>query len=205
MGGGSSLWRTNDAKTPNTNSSGPRWAAIKAPTGNFISAIAIAHGDSDLVWVGHIDGAIFKTINGTASAPIWQRIDTNGPTPLLARRYCTRIVIDPSDKQTVYVCFGGYGAGNLWKTTDGGATWRDISGPLPDVPIRTIAIHPSRRAFLYAGSEIGIFASEDGGSTWSPGNEGPTNCSVDELFWLNKKLVCTTHGRGMFTIDLSAL
>ncbi len=205
LGGGSSLWRTNDAKTPNTKNSGPRWSAIKAPTGNFISAIAVARGDSDLVWVGHIDGAIFKTINGTSLTPIWQRIDTNGPTPLLARRYCTRIVIDPSDKQTVYICFGGYSAGNLWKTTDSGATWRDISAPLPDVPIRTIAIHPARRAFLYAGSEVGIFASEDGGASWSPGNEGPTNCSVDELFWMNKKLVCATHGRGMFTIDLSAI
>ena len=48
-----------------------------------------------------------------------------------------------------------------------------------------------------------MFASEDGGATWSPTNEGPTNCSVDDLFWMNRALVCVTHGRGMFQIDLS--
>lgn len=205
LAGGSSLWRTNDAKAPNTNSSGPRWAAIKNPIGQFISAIAVAPGDSNQIWVGHINGAVYKTVNGLDAAPVWQRVDGTGVSPLNVQRYCTRIVIDPADKRIVYVMFGGYSAGNLWKSTNGGLTWRDISGPLPDVPVRTLAIHPTRRQFVYAGTEVGIFSSEDGGATWSPGNEGPTNCSVDELFWLNKTLVCATHGRGMFTIDLSTL
>lgn len=205
LAGGSSLWRTNDARAPNTNTSGPRWAAIKAPMGQFITAIAVAPGDANQIWVGHMNGAVFKTTNGLDAAPIWQRMDGTGTSPLLAQRYCTRIVIDPADKRIVYAMFGGYNAGNLWKTTNGGLTWKDIAGPLPDVPVRTLAIHPTRRQLLYAGTEVGIFSSEDGGATWSPGNEGPTNCSVDELFWLNKTLVCATHGRGMFTIDLSAL
>ena len=69
--------------------------------------------------------------------------------------------------------------------------------------MRALAVHPDQPAFLYLGSEVGVFASEDGGATWSPTNEGPTNTSVDDLFWLDKALVCVTHGRGMFKIDLT--
>ena len=50
-----------------------------------------------------------------------------------------------------------------------------------------------------------MFASEDAGAMWSPTNEGPTNCSVDDLFWMGETFVCVTHGRGMFKIDLSSV
>ena len=42
--------------------------------------------------------------------------------------------------------------------------------------------------FLYAGTEVGLYASEDSGATWSPTNKGPTNCSVDDLFWMGETL-----------------
>ncbi len=52
---------------------------------------------------------------------------------------------------------------------------------------------------------MGVFASEDGGATWSATNEGPTSCSVEDLFWHGETLICVTHGRGMFSIDLSGV
>jgi hypothetical protein len=64
-------------------------------------------------------------------------------------------------------------------------------------------VHPSRQDFLYLGTELGLFASDDGGTTWSATNEGPTSCSVEDLIWNGETLICVTHGRGMFTIDLS--
>ena len=205
LGGGISLWRTDDAKTPNTPSSGPSWSAIKPSAGQPISAIAVAKGNSDVVWVGHIDGQVFKTTNGRAAAPVWQRVDRTGPSPLTPARYCTGITIDPRDAQTVYVTFGGYVAGNVWKTRDGGQTWTDISSTIPKAPVRALTVHPRKSAFVYLGTEVGVFASEDGGATWSATNEGPTNCSVDDLFWMNETLVAVTHGRGMFEIDLSSV
>ena len=57
---------------------------------------------------------------------------------------------------------------------------------LPEAPIRASPIHPRKSTALYLGTEVGLFASDDGGATWSPTNEGPTNCSVDELFWMNE-------------------
>jgi photosystem II stability/assembly factor-like uncharacterized protein len=206
LGGARSLWRTNDAKTPNTNTSGPSWEAIKAGNvGSRISAICLAKGNSDLIWVGYENGQIHRTINGTAANPSWQRIDSVGAGSISIARYCTRIVIDPADHNTVFVMFGGYRDTNLWKTTDAAATWHSLGQLLPESPVRALAIHPSNRDFLYVGTEVGVFSSEDGGATWSPTNEGPTNCAVYDLFWMGEVLVCVTHGRGMFTIDLSGV
>jgi hypothetical protein len=74
---------------------------------------------------------------------------------------------------------------------------------LPEAPARAITVHPTKSNLVYTGTEVGLFASEDGGATWSPTNEGPTNCSVEDLFWMGTVLVCVTHGRGMFEIDLA--
>lgn len=204
LAGGLSLWRTNDAKAPNTPTSGPRWSAIKPSAGSKISALAVAPGNSDVVWVGHVNGMVFRTANGTAAQPAWQRVDGAGAAPLLAQRYCTRITIDPADASTAYVAFGGYLNANIWATRDGGATWSNLGTGLPAAPVRAVALHP-RTGFVYIGTEVGVFASEDAGATWSPTNEGPTNCSVDDLFWMGETLVCATHGRGIFRIDLSGI
>ena len=205
LAGGNSLWRTNDAKTPNTDDSGPSWASIKPGVGSLISAIAVAQGDSDIIWVGHVNGEIYVTHDGTNATPNWQLVGQSGPNALSVHRYCTRITIDPTDHNTVYVMFGGYVSGNVWKTTDGGQTWSNIGSALPQAPVRSLVIHPRRADFLYLGTEVGVFTSEDAGATWSPTNEGPTNCAVYELFWMNESLICVTHGRGMFSIDLSGV
>lgn len=71
--------------------------------------------------------------------------------------------------------------------------------------VRTLAVHPRREQFLYIGTEVGVFAIADRGAAWSPTNEGPANVSADELFWSGQTLVCATHGRGLYRIDLSSV
>ncbi|MGC0398125.1 photosystem II stability/assembly factor-like uncharacterized protein [Streptomyces sp. SAI-126] len=205
LAGGLSLWRTNNAKEPNTPSSGPTWQAIKPSAGSKISALAVTPGDSDLIWVGHVNGMLFRTTNGTAATPSWARVGVTGPDRLRPSRYCTCVTVDPRDPETVFVAFGGFEADNLWVTHDGGARWSRLAETLPDVPIRAVAIHPRRTELLYCGTEVGLYASEDRGVTWSATNEGPANCSVDQLFWMDETLVSATHGRGMFRIDLSTV
>ncbi len=203
LGGGRMLWQTEDAKAPNTDSSGPSWRSIKPSTGSFISAIAVAAGDSDLAWVGHLNGEVYRARDSRAASPLWELVSHQPGSPLQPNRMCTAIVIDPADHGRVYLAFAGYTPGNVWRTDDDGQTWHDLAPSLPQVPVRTLAIHPRRASYLYLGTEVGLFTSEDFGATWSPTNEGPTNCAVSELFWMGEVLVCATHGRGMFSIDLS--
>jgi photosystem II stability/assembly factor-like uncharacterized protein len=203
LAGGESLWRTNDAQAANTPTSGPSWSRIKPPSNGRISAIAIAPGESDTVWVGYDNGEISRSQNATAANPTWTRVDGPGPNQLRANRFCHQILVSPHDPTTVLIAFGGFTAGNLWRTDDGGATWAEIAGNLPRAPVRAVAVHPTQADWFYIGTEVGVFASEDRGATWSPTNEGPANVSVDDLFWLGERLVCVTHGRGLFEVDLS--
>jgi hypothetical protein len=199
LGGGASLWRTSDAKTVNTTVVGPTWAAIKASTGlGNIYSIAVAPGNSDIIWVGHGNGDIYRTANGTAVTPVWVKVDIAS----LPNRAVLRLAIDPLNSNRVYAAFGGFNADNLWRTIDNGVSWADVSGPLPSAPIRSVVIHPDDSNYVYVGTEVGVFGSGDNAATWSPSNEGPANVSVDELLWMDRTLVAATHGRGVFTIPL---
>ncbi len=195
LAGGSNLWRSVNAKA-----AFPSWAIIKPgiASGRFINAIAVAAGNSDLIWVGHNDGAVFYTTNGTATNPTWFQSGSG----TLPARACTRLTIDPNNPGVVYATFGGYSSGNLYKTINGGATWSNIGGTLPAAPAHTIVVAPFNSSYLYVGMNVGIFASTDGGATWSSGNLGAANVAVDELFWMGNTLLAATHGRGLFKVAI---
>jgi photosystem II stability/assembly factor-like uncharacterized protein len=200
LAGGARLWRSNNVKAFS-----PSWSAIKPQFGTtLISAIAVAPGNSSQIWVGYEQdwsansGAVFKTNNGQAAQPTWIRVDQG-----LAKRHCTRITIDPGNSQRAFATFGGYAADNLWTTTDGGQSWSALGdGSLPAVPNYDLAIHPDNADILILANEVGVFVSDDAGTTWSPTNRGPTNCAVFELFLMDHELVAATHGRGLFRIQL---
>ncbi len=196
LAGGNNLWRSTNVKAAT-----PTWLNIKPGSGSYISAIAVAPGNSDIIWVGHNNGDVFATANGTAASPTWTRKDLG--TPNLPNRVCTRLTIDTNNYNVVYATFGGFSADNVYRTTDGGTTWANISGGLPSAPVRSLVLAPFNSSFLYVGTDVGVFASDDGGASWSPGNVGAANVSVDELFWMGRYLVAATHGRGLFKILVS--
>ncbi|MCI0588970.1 MAG: hypothetical protein L0323_19275 [Planctomycetes bacterium] len=195
--GGASLWQTNDAKAALTSTTGPAWAGIKAPVASSsrISAIAVAQGQPDVIWVGHNNGEVYSTSNGTAASPTWTQRDTASPG--LPDRKVSRITIDPANSSRVFVTLGGFASDNLWQTTNGGTSWTAASG-MPAVPLRDVEINPAHPDWLYAGSELGVLISEDDGISWSVSLEGPSLVSVDELFWSSGHLYAVTHGRGVF-------
>ncbi len=202
--GGWSLWRTSDVRTANSQPpaafGGPSWGSVKPPTtGNAeISAITVQAGNADVLWVGHTNGDVYRTTDGTSASPTWTQLD--GAT--LPNRYVFRIAIDPTSPAIAYVALGGFSQPNVWRTMDAGATWTAASGTgatqLPAAPVRALAIHPLRPTWLYAGTEVGLFTSEDRGATWSVPHDGPANVSVEELFFSGTQLVAVTHGRGVW-------
>jgi hypothetical protein len=197
LAGGSNLWRSVNVKAPT-----PSWTNVKTNPGNgsFISAIAVAPGNSNVIWVGHNNGDVFSTVNGTDANPTWTRQDLG--TPNLPNRACNRLTIDPANSTRVYACFGGFNSDNVYRTTDAGITWTNLGAGLPAAPVRSLVVAPFNTNYLYVGTEVGVFASADGGASWSPANDGPANVSVDELFWMGQNLVAVTHGRGLFKILL---
>jgi len=197
LAGGSNLWRSVNAKATT-----PTWANIKAgANGSFISAIAVAPGNSANIWVGHNNGDVYSTSNGTTANPTWTRRDIGSPN--LPNRKCLRLTVDPGDSNLVYACFAGFATDNIWRTTDGGETWTSISASLPAAPVHSLVAAPFDSNFIYVATEVGVFGSENGGGSWSPANEGPASVAVDELVWMDDYLLAVTRGRGIFKILLS--
>lgn len=170
-----------------------------------ISTMNVAPGNSDIIWVGHNRGDLYRTSNGTQDQPTWVRVDGN--EPLLPKRWVSSIAISPFDASRVYVTFMGYEPDNVWRTTDAGATWTRItgsgSGTLPNAPVSWIVHHRTHPGWLYVATDVGIFASEDDGATWSTSNDGPANVTVDQLFWKDDcTLMAVAHGRGIYKADV---
>jgi hypothetical protein len=216
---GSRLWRANNAKTGFP----PAWTAVKpaltclnsappVPPDHYldnppcnISTVAVAKGDSNVVWVGHNNGQIWYTTNGLAAAPTWTRVDTAA----LPDRWVSRIAIDWNDHRRVTVSFLGFAPDNVWRTTDTGTTWSPRWGTgsnvLPPVPVSVIVQHRTAGQRYYAGTDLGLFYSEDDGLNWLPSVGGPTIVPIDDLTWRNDKtLVVGTHGRSIWTCDIDA-
>ncbi len=208
--GGLSLWATDDARTPyvdNSATAGPQWAAIKPSIGSSaVNAIAVAPGNSNIIWVGYKNGQVDMTTNGGSS---WNTVTISGNPGTMVGT----IAIDRNNNNVVYVGFTGFGANRVWRTADGGTNWTNITSNLPQAPVYALAINPSNSAWLYVGTEIGIFASEDTGGTWNvpvaPANgDGPANVAVFDLQWMGggnstgtTTLIAGTHGRGAYLVD----
>ena len=202
------MWRTTDLDAPVTGSTGPSWAEIKEPLPStdhrhLISAVSVSPVNSQVVWTGHNDGRLFRTTDAAAAKPAWAELDAGANPRLPKGRLVTRIVLHQPGARTIYVTFGGFERSNIWRSTDDGATWRDVHGNMPPTPVFTVAIHPADSKVLYAATELGLFTSLDGGASWRPERTGPANVSVQDLFWAGETLFAMTHGRGAFKVDLS--
>jgi len=199
LAGAASLWVSDNARSPVL-----AWRRIKDPTAtfdNYINAIAVAAGSSNVIWIGHSNGELYRTLDGMGAVPAWTRIGQS----VLPRRSIQRVTIDQDNPNRVLVAFTGFVADNLWQTLDGGTNWQSISANLPFAPVFDVKRHPTNPSWLYAATSVGIFTSEDAGATWSTTNEGPANIRVRELFWLDAStLGAATYGRGMFKVSVAA-
>ncbi len=198
VAGGTSIWRTTNRAD--------LWSRIRDSLGTpgpKCSAIDIQNGNSSVIWVGYTNGTVSRTTDAGAS---WTNVD-GGFTPL-PDRYVTDIAINPFDGNEVFVTFGGYNSDEVWRTVDFGTSWSQRTGSgdnaLPALQVNTVRFHPLNPNWVYIGTDLGVFASEDKGLNWNVTslygiNEGPANVEVDELFWQGSEyLIAATHGRGMF-------
>ncbi|MEM6317570.1 MAG: T9SS type A sorting domain-containing protein [Bacteroidota bacterium] len=127
----------------------------------------------------------------------------------------TGIGTHPFDKNTAYALFSMSDGPKILKTEDLGETWTDISGfvtnqaesqnGFPDVATYSLLVMPYDTNIIWAGTEIGIFESTDGGATWNFADNGLPPVSVWEMKIVNDEVVIATFGRGIWTVSLPEL
>jgi len=162
-------------------------------TGNgSISAITPAESDRNTIFVGTSDGALHFTADGGVT---WAE-RTNG----LPDRHVTDIAVDAFDASTAIVTVSGFGTGHVFRTSDAGRNWHDISGDLPDVPVNTVLAAPAMGDAIHIGTDLGVFRSDDGGQSWVPFNDNLPNVAVFDLAYSRATglMVAATHGRGAY-------
>ncbi|MCK4662270.1 MAG: T9SS type A sorting domain-containing protein [Bacteroidales bacterium] len=106
-------------------------------------------------------------------------------------------------EDTILVTFSNYGVTSIWQTTNGGSSWQNKEGNLPDMPVRWVIYHPNNSYQALIATEIGIWSTNNLNSDnviWQPEIEGLANVRVDMLDIRNDdyKVVAATHGRGLF-------
>jgi photosystem II stability/assembly factor-like uncharacterized protein len=198
-----------------TTNRGDSWTPISTPnvagwTSNVIlSALAIARTDPNTIYaaVPGTPGLIFVTTDGGAT---W----TNRSVPGVATVW-RDLQVDPTDSQVAYVVSSVFsdtsGGGKVYRTTNGGVTWSNISGNLPDLP--TFSIETDRNGpgaaddVLYIGNDDGVYVSVNLGASWSRFGAGLPHAQVVDLEYNATLgiLAAGTHGRGMWEIAIPAI
>lgn len=124
----------------------------------------------------------------------------------LPDRLIIDIEFDPNDANTFYVVFSGFGSGHVYRTTDLGSTWENISGNLPDVPHSTIFAPNGTPGLLFAGNDLGVYVSQDGGSNWETFSKSlpyPANVVDIAYNYSTQMMTIGTHGNGAYQASLA--
>ena len=120
-----------------------------------------------------------------------------------------RFAISPTNDDSVWAAIGGFGTAHVYVTPDGGANWYSkdpgpSSGGLPDVPTNAIMIDPNNSSVIYAGNDLGVYVSTDGGNTWQDFNNGfwDGTMIMDLEPYPGSKILAASHGKGAFISPL---
>lgn len=152
------------------------------------------------IWASTDDGLVHVTRDDGVS---WQNVT---PPALPELAYVGCVEISAHDPNTVYIAATRYKLADyqpyLFRTTDGGRTWRSITGDLPRNEI-TRVIRADRRqgGLLFVGTETGIHFSADDGQTWIRMRGGLPVVPVYDLKIKDADLIAGTHGRSFWILD----
>lgn len=183
-----------------SNDRGDSWANISnGQTGTSnLNAVAVAPTSANTIYA-----ASYKKIYRTTNASTWTEITTGLPVSSTSITY---IAVSATDPNTAWVSLSGYSSGNkIYKTTNGGSSWTNISGTLPNLPVNCIIQDGSRNdESLYIGTDVGVFYRNNTLGDWQAFSNGLPNVVVRELEIQKsaKKLRAGTYGRGLWESDL---
>ena len=164
-----------------------------------ITALSESPKRFGLIYAGTDDGRIWRTMNGGKK---WEELGgANVPVKWVSRLEASKYKLG-----TVYLTQTGRRDDDfqvyVWKSTDFGKTWVDISGNIPVGPVNVIREDPADAKKLYVGTDAGVYISKDGGEKWEVLGDLPFAYVHDlAIHPRDNMIIIATHGRGIWVFD----
>ncbi|MEZ4795691.1 MAG: glycosyl hydrolase [Flavobacteriaceae bacterium] len=173
--------------------------AVGAENYGTIAYMIESPHEKGVYYTGSDDGLVHITRdNGNT----WQNITPKG----LGETLVNAIDVSPHDPATVYIATTKYKFNDytpaLYKTTDYGKTWKNISSGIPyGAHTRVVREDQKRKDLLYAGTETGIYVSWNGGQSWESLQLNMPITPITDLKVHQGDLIVSTSGRGFWILD----
>ena len=187
------------------------WSALSPLPSNGIndnetSALAVANSNSNVIYAARrirfefgSPSGMYVTIDGGTS---WTEITAGLPDTL----YFTSTDVSQTNANTNYVSMSGFVAGEkVYKTTNAGSTWQNISYNLPNIPVNCVKTLPGTDQVMVA-TDLGIYILDETSNTWISESAGLPNviCTDIEFNQALDKIYISTFGRGIWENTLSS-
>lgn len=169
-----------------------------------ISTIHQSDIDSNILYAGTADGRVWNTLNYGGS---WTNVSPFPANPF----YVTRVLASPNNSSSAYVTRSGYRENDntplVFKTTNNGGAWTNISGNLPALAVNDILVYPGDENTIFIANDAGVYYTEDAGLSWSRlGNNMPYVAVLDIHFnYNNTRIIAGTFGRSIYSTNISTI
>jgi sugar lactone lactonase YvrE len=208
--GGEDVWVSHAGWNTKCQTHGCNWHNVfDTGAGNAVTALSSVNDGNTIyaAWVagGGNPGPAFGSGIATNFGGKWHQVSVAG----LPDRYIAGVTADPSNPAHAYAVFNGYsrrwipggGVGHVFETWNGGASWTDISGDLPDIASDALVLE---HGSLALATDAGVFTATEGqgaSTVWSVLGSGLPNTSVNDLtVGPGGFIYASTHGRGIWRI-----
>ena len=165
--------------------------------GSRISALKVHPTDPNMLYVGTEHGKIAR-IAGLNTSPQFTLLKE------LEFGFVRNIEFNDDDPSEMIFTVSNYDIPSIYYSDNGGMSWEDIEGNLPNMPVRWGIFHPSGGGQILLGTEMGVWSTSQinaNQTMWSAEGEGMPIARVDMLATrsADQTLVAATYGRGMYT------
>lgn len=181
-----------------SDDSGDNWEEIDVGMGGQASAVMI-HSPT-IIFIGTDEGGLARVRRATSG---WSAATVTVLTSPRAA-FISDIVVPGAFDKVIWVSCSEFGGGHVFRSMNGGSTWADRSGNLPDIPVNAIAVDPQAEARLFAATDHGVYQTLNAGTKWNDFGNGLPNVVVGDLILHERLRVLRagTRNRGAWEVDV---